>query len=134
LEDVPPNGVCSKEVCEELGDNAEAVRFEAVDSFVIMGEALFEKVGPHAVDLAEALTDHAVEFLVCTLLTGAFNDHSCEFVLEAVWEIDAHQLVTTFFEATARLDSEVDGSTQADEVGVGLILDVLSLLLFILLI
>lgn len=120
-------------MCEELSYDTEAIRLEAVDSLVVVCEALFEKVGPHAIDLAETFADHAVELLICAFLAGAFDDHGCEFVFEAVREVDAHELVTAFFEATAGLDREVDGSAQTDKIGVSLILDVLRLLLLVLL-
>lgn len=119
---------------EELRNDAKAIRLKTMDSLVVGDEALFKKVGPHAVQLAEALANHAVEFLVRPFLAGTLDNHGCEFVLEPLWEVDAHELVTTFFETTAALDGEVDGSAQVDEVGVGLILDVQLLLLLVLLV
>jgi hypothetical protein len=118
---------------EELGDDAEAIGLEAMNGLVVGCKTLFEKVGPHAVQLAEALADHTVKLLVGPFLAGALDDHGCEFVLEAMREVDAHELVTTFFEAAAALDGEVYGSAKVDEVGISLILDVQLLLFLILL-
>lgn len=81
---MPPYRVGGEQVCEELGDDAQAVRLEAVDGFVVVREALFKEIGPHAVDFAEALADHTVELLVGTLLTGALDNHGCELVFQTV--------------------------------------------------
>jgi hypothetical protein len=70
---------------EELCDDAKAIRLEAVDSLVVVGESVLEKVGPHPVQLAEALSDHAVKLLVCALLTCALDDHRCELVFQTMW-------------------------------------------------
>lgn len=84
-ENVPIDRIGSEEMGEELGDDAEAVGFEAVDCLVVGGKSLFKEVGPHAVQLAETLANHAVELLVRALLARAFHDHGCEFVFQAVW-------------------------------------------------
>lgn len=69
---------------EELCDDAKAIRFETVDSLVVVGESFLEKVGPHPVQLAEALSDHAIELLVCALLACALDNHGCELVFQPV--------------------------------------------------
>jgi len=89
---------------EELCDDTKAVRFEAVDSLVVVRECFLEKVGPHPVQLAEALSNHAVELLVCALLAGALDDHRGELVFQAMWQVDAHEFVHALLKSTTALD------------------------------
>lgn len=87
---MPVDGVGCEEMGEKLGDDAEAVGLEAVDGLVVVGKSVFKQVCPHAVELAKSLSYHAVELLVRALLARTLYDHGREFVLQAVWEVDAH--------------------------------------------
>ena len=116
---------------EELSDDAQAVGLEAMDSFVIVRKRFLEQVGPHSVQLAESLSNHAVELFVCPFLTGTLHDHRRELVLQAVRQIDSHELVYALLEATTTLDGQVDCSAQVHKISVGLVLDIHCLDLFV---
>jgi len=134
LEHVPVDTVGGEKVGEELRNDAEAVGFEAVDGFIVMCEAFLKEVGPHAVELTEPLADHAVEFFVGPLLTGTLHNHGRELTLEAMGEVDAHELMTAFFKTAAALDGEVNCAAQTDKIGVSLVFDIHGFFFLILLI
>jgi hypothetical protein len=81
---MPADGIGCEEVSEELCDDTKTVGLETVNSLVVVRKTFFKEVGPHAVDLAEALPNHAVKFFICPLLAGALHDHGGEFILEAL--------------------------------------------------
>ena len=121
---MPVDAVRRQQVGKELCNDTESVRLEAVDSLVVVCKGLFEQVGPHAVQLAESLSDLAVELLIGALLAGTFYNHSREFVFHTMRQVNPHKLMHTLLEASTALDGQVDGSAQADEVRVGLVLDI----------
>lgn len=61
MQDCPGDTVRSDEVTEKSTDVAELVGLVAVDGLVVVAESFLEGFGPDAVELAEALTDEAVE-------------------------------------------------------------------------
>lgn len=73
--DMPADRISRKKVTEELGDNAKTIRFQTMDCIVVLDERGFEELIPHAVDLAETLTDHAKEFVICSFLGATFDNH-----------------------------------------------------------
>lgn len=83
--DVPANGVGRKEVAKELGNDAQTVRLVSVDGIVVLGEGLFEKLLPHAIELAKTLTDQAEELVVGTFLRAALDDHRRHLMLQTRW-------------------------------------------------
>jgi len=110
-------------MAEKLGDDAKTVGFQTVNCIVVFDKRSFKELVPHAIDLAKTLTNQAEEFVVSTFLGTALDNHRWKFVLQSRGQVDAQQLVGTFFEASRRHDGEVDGSAQVDQIGVGLILD-----------
>lgn len=131
---VPANGVSREKMAEELGYNTKAVGFVSVNGVVVLCERLLEKLLPHAVDLAESLTDETKKLVVRAFLRTALNNHRGHLMFQSRREIDAQQLVGTFLESTRRHDRQVDGTTKVDQVGVGRILDLHLLFLGLLLI
>jgi hypothetical protein len=127
---MPSNSTGREEVSEELSNYAQSVGFISMDGLVVFDKRLFEELCPKPIQLAEALTDVAVELVVCALLAAALNDHGWEFGFLAGWKIDFHQLVYSFLEETRRLYGEVDGPSQIDKIRVRLILN-FQLLLFL---
>lgn len=51
---MPFDRVSGEEVTEELGDDAQAVGFVAVDVFVIFNELALEEFAPETVEFAES--------------------------------------------------------------------------------
>lgn len=107
---MPTNRIAGEQVAEELRNNTQAVRLIAMDCVVVLHERLLEQVPPKPVQLREPLTNKTVELVVCALLRCALNNHRRELTLIASRKVNFHQLVTTFFEATAGLDREIYGT------------------------
>lgn len=134
-QDVPANGIRGQKVTEEMSNDAETVRLISVNGIVVLGEGVLEEVLPHAVELAQTLSDQAEELVVGALLRAALDNHRGHFFLQTGWKIDAQQFVGAFFEATRRHDGQVNCSAKVDEIRVGGVLDLhLSLLNFLLVI
>jgi hypothetical protein len=72
---MPAQRIRGKEMREKLCDNADLVRLAAVDSVVLISKGGFEKIGPHAVELAQPFANQAIEFLIRAFLIGRFDDH-----------------------------------------------------------
>lgn len=76
-------------MAKELGNDAQTIRFVAMDCFVTLDESLLEELLPHAVEFAETLTNQAKELVISPLLGTALDDHGGHFVFKAGREIDA---------------------------------------------
>jgi hypothetical protein len=94
-----------------------------MDRVVIFCEHVFKQFSPKPVELAESFTNQSKEFVVSPLLTTTLDDHAGQFIFTTSGEIDAHELVTSFLEATRRHDCQVDGTAKVDKIRIGLVLD-----------
>jgi len=125
---MPADGVTRHQMPEELGNNAQPVGLVSVDGVVILGEHVLKQLPPKSVEFAETLTYEPKELVVSALLAAALDDHARQFVFTASRKVDAHELVTSFLEATGRHDCQVNGTAKVDKVRVRLVLDLHSLL------
>lgn len=60
---------------EETRNVAQPVGFVTMNRVVVVVEALLEETTPHAVQLAQTLSDVPVEFAVRSLLRATLDDH-----------------------------------------------------------
>jgi hypothetical protein len=86
---VPANSVRRKEMAKELSNNAKTVGLEAVNSVVVFDKRGLEKLVPHAIDLAETLTNQAKEFVICSFLRTTFDNHRRELMFQTWRQVDA---------------------------------------------
>lgn len=98
---------------------------------VVVDEGVFEKTRPQSVELCKTFANEPVELGKVLLLRTNFDNHGWQFRFLASRQIDPKQLVHRFFGVDGRHDREVDCSSQVDQVGIGLVLDLHGLLLFI---
>lgn len=122
-EAVPAQSIGRKHVTKQHGNVAQLVVLVSVDGLVVLCKGLLEEIAPQTVDLGEALANHAKELGVSLFLGATLDNHGRQLGLLAFGQIDLHQLVDCFFRVGARHDGEVDGPSEVDQVGVGLVLD-----------
>lgn len=115
----PAHTVGRIEVTEEARDVAEAVGLVSMDGVVVVAEALFEVVGPLAMELAEALAHVAVELAVGALLGAALYDHVAKLNVLTFGNLELEELVHALFKVERGHDGEIDGSPQVGKVGLG---------------
>ncbi|KAI3483060.1 hypothetical protein L1887_54081 [Cichorium endivia] len=108
----PAHTVGRIEVTEEARDVAEAVGLVSMDGVVVVAEALFEVVGPLAMELAEALAHVAVELAVGALLGAALYDHVAKLNVLTFGNLELEELVHALFKVERGHDGEIDGSPQ----------------------
>jgi hypothetical protein len=68
-------------VSKQSTDVSQLVGFVSMDRFVIVSKRLLERIGPHAVELAESLSDQSVELGVRSFLRTTLDDHVTQFNL-----------------------------------------------------
>lgn len=59
--DVPSNGIGANEMAKEARNVSQSVCFVSMDSVIIFGEGILEKLGPKTIDLGKPLPDEAIE-------------------------------------------------------------------------
>lgn len=59
--DVPSNGIGANEMTEKSRNVSQSVCFVSMDSVIIFGEGILEKLGPKTIDLGKPLPDEAIE-------------------------------------------------------------------------
>lgn len=59
--DMPSNSIGAYEMTEKACNVSQSVCFVSMDSVIILGEGLLEKLGPKAVDLGKPLPNKAIE-------------------------------------------------------------------------
>jgi len=57
VEDMPPNGIGREQMSKELRDDAQSIRFVAMDGVEVLREHFLVQILPESVQFAEALTD-----------------------------------------------------------------------------
>ena len=111
---------------KELGDVTQLIRLQAMDGGVLLHEHLVKELRVHLVDETEPLREQAVIPQVRALLRATLREHRADLHLLSGLQMNLHQLVTSLFKVQGRHDGEINGTTQIDQVCLGLILNLLS--------
>ena len=111
---------------KELGDVTQLVCLQAMDGGILLHEHLVKELRVHLVDETEPLREQAVIPQVRALLRATLREHRADFHLLSGLQMNLHQLVTSLFKVQGRHDGEINGTTQIDQVRLGLILNLLS--------
>lgn len=74
-QNMPPDGIVADHVPKEPRDVAQAIRFVAMDGFIVVGKCSLVQIRPQTVDLCESLANQTVELRIGAFLGAALDNH-----------------------------------------------------------
>ena len=101
---------------EEACQVAQLALLKSMHALVLAGEKLGELLLIDFKEMAESLSNVAIEGQVSAILHATLNDHTTEFDLLPASDLKLKQLVTTFLKLDCGHDNEVDRLSELDEV------------------
>lgn len=103
-------------MCKEFADISESVCVETMRCIVNILEDFFELLGVNFVDDAEALSEQAIKLFISSLFGATIEEHVAQFTLLSWFQLHLHQLVSTFFKVQTRVNCEINGASQSNQV------------------